>query len=136
MAGDGPQRPHRDSAMSNKVSCVVVALVGSLVLALPAVASDSGEACSVEGTTARWAMAYCMTRHETDDDAHPGVSDCYRKELQQKLVDVAEEDCPTNLAYKSAICAILIEWKLYEDTLASCIESEQMVPSVVKNGIG
>ena len=122
--------------MRNQISCVSVALIGSLVLALPTVASGSGEACPVEGITARWAIAYCMTRYETDDDAHPGVSECYRKELQQKLVNVPEEDCPTNLSYKSAICAILIEWKLYDDSLANCIESEQMVPSVVKNGIG
>lgn len=122
--------------MKKQIFRASVALVGSLLLALPTVASGSGEACPVEGMTARWAMAYCMTRFETDDDSHPGVSECYRMELRQKLVNVADEDCPTNLAYKSAICAILIEWKLYEDSLASCVESEQMVPSVVKDGVG
>lgn len=107
-----------------------------VLLALPIVASGSELSCPVEGITARWATAYCMTRFETDDDAHPGVSECYLKELRQKLVNTPDEDCEANQTYKSAICAILIEWDLYEDSLARCVASDEMVPSVVKNGIG
>ena len=115
---------------------VFVTLIGSLLLVLPLVACGSIESCPVEGITGRWAMSYCMTRFETDDDAHPDVSECYRKELRQKIANGPEEDCEANLAYKSAICSILIEWKMYEESLASCVASEEMVPSVVKNGIG
>jgi len=115
---------------------VFVTLIGSLLLALPFDSRGSEQSCPVEGITGRWAMSYCMTRFETDDDANAGVSKCYRKELQQKLANGPEEDCEANLAYKSAICSILIEWKLYEESLASCVASEEMVPSVVKDGIG
>jgi len=118
------------------MSRVFMTLIGSLLLALPFAAHGSEESCPVEGITGRWAMSYCMTRFETDDDAHPGVSECYLKELRQKLADGPEEDCEANLAYKSAVCSILIEWKIYEESLASCVASEEMVPSVVKNGIG
>ena len=114
---------------------VFVTLIGFLLLALPFDSCGSEESCPVEGITGRWAMSYCMTRFETDDDANPGVSECYLKELRQKLVNVPEEDCEANLAYKSAICSILIEWKLYEESLASCVASEEMVPPVVKYGI-
>ena len=115
---------------------VSVTLIGFTLLVLPFVASGSEESCPVEGITARWAVSYCMTRFETDDEAHPGVSECYLKELQQQLADGTEEDCQSNLAYKSAICSILIEWKLYSKSLASCVASAEMVPSVVKHGIG
>ena len=111
-------------------------LVVFLLLAMPLVSSSSEWSCPVEGITGRWAIGYCMTRFETDDEAHPDVSQCFLREMQQKLVNQPEEDCEANLAYKSAICSILIEWKLYEESLASCVASEEMVPSVVRNGIG
>ena len=113
-----------------------VTLIGFLLLALPFDSRGFEESCPVEGITGRWAISYCMTRFETDDEANPGVSECFLKELQQKPVNGPEEDCEANLAYKSAICSILIEWKSYEESLASCVASEDMVPSVVKNGIG
>ncbi len=115
---------------------VLVTLIVSSLLAIPFIASASEESCPVEGITARWAISYCMTRFETDDEAHPGVSECYLQELRQKLADRPEKDCQSNLVYKSAICSILIEWKLFEESMASCVASEEMVPSVVKNGIG
>jgi hypothetical protein len=114
---------------------VFVRLIGFLLLALPFDSRGSEESCPVEGITRLWAMSYCMTRFETDDEAHPGVSECYLKELRQKLANGPEEDCETNLVYKSAICSILIEWKLYGESLASCVASEEMIPSVVKYGI-
>jgi hypothetical protein len=40
------------------------------------------------------------------------------------------------LAYKSAICSILIEFGLYEQSLASCVASDEMIPTVVTDGIG
>lgn len=114
----------------------LASLIGCLSLTTPFVVHGAEESCPVEGITGRWAMSWCMTRFETDDDAHPGVSECYLKELRQKLADEPEENCEANLAYKSAICSLLIEWKIYEESLASCVASEEMVPSVVKNGIG
>ena len=113
---------------------IFVTLIGFLFIALRLVSAGAEELCPVEGITARWVMSYCMTRFETDDDAHPGVSSCYLTELH--LANDPEQDCEANLAYKSAICSLLIEWEIYEDTLASCVASEEVVPSVVKNGIG
>jgi hypothetical protein len=49
---------------------VSVTLIGFTLLVLPFVASGSEESCPVEGITARWAVSYCMTRFETDDEAH------------------------------------------------------------------
>ena len=115
---------------------VFVVLIGCLFIVLPFVAYGSNESRTVEGITGRWAMSYCMTRFETDDEAHPRVSACFRKELEQRQANDIEEDCEANLAYKSAICSILIEWKIYEESLASCVASKEMIPSVVKNGIG
>ena len=115
---------------------VFLTLIGSVLLTLPFDSIGSEESCPVEGITGRWAMSYCMTRFETDDEANPGVSECFLKELQQRIAGGPEEDCEANLAYKSAICSILIEWKTYEDSLASCVASAEMIPSVVKNGIG
>ena len=113
----------------------VVIVACLILLAVPSPAHDSDKACTVEGNTSRWAMSYCMTRFETDDDAHPGVSACYIKELKQKLAHGPEEDCDANLAYKSAICSILIEFRINEQSLAGCIASDEIVPSVVTNGI-
>lgn len=111
-------------------------IVGSFLLALTAMAHETEQTCTVEGITARWAVSYCMTRFETDDDAHPEVSRCYVKELQEKLSGGPEENCDANLTYKSAICSILIEYKLYDESLAGCVEAEETIPSVVTNGIG
>ena len=77
-----------------------------------------------------------MTRFETDDDAHPEVSRCFLKELQHGLSGTTDEDCDANLVYKSAICSILIEYRIYDDSLASCVDSDEMIPSVVTDGIG
>lgn len=115
---------------------VFLTILSSILLVLPAVARGTDESCMVEGITARWAISYCMTRFETDDDAHPDVSKCYLKELQQKLSKGPEEDCDANLAYKSAICSILIEYTVFEESLASCVESDKTIPSIVTNGIG
>jgi hypothetical protein len=76
-----------------------------------------------------------MTRFETDDEAHPDVSTCFLKELQQKLTEGPEEDCAAYIAYKSAICSLLIEWHLYDESLTSCVDSDEMIPPVVTNGI-
>ena len=108
-------------------------LICSLLLALPFVAQGAGESCAVEGITARWAMSYCMTRFETDDEAHPGVSACFIRELKQKSAD---EDCEANIAYKSAICSILIGFGTIEGSLAECVASDAMIPSVVTDGVG
>lgn len=115
---------------------VFVAIIGCLISTLPTIALGSEESCPVEGITGRWAMSYCMTRFETDDEAHPGVSSCFLKELEHTQASGSEEDCEANLAYKSAICSILIEWNIYDGSLASCVVSKDMIPSVVKNGIG
>lgn len=115
---------------------VFVMTIGSILLALPLLALASEESCTVEGNTSRWAMSYCMTRFETDDEAHPGVSECFIMELQQKPADGPDEDCKSNIAYKSAICSILIEFGTYQKSLASCVASDEMVPSVVKYGVG
>ena len=115
---------------------VFVMPIGFLLLALPFGSRGSEESCPVKGITGRWAISYCMTRFETDDEANPGVSECFLRELQQKPANSPEEDCDANLAYKSAICSILIEWKSYEGSLASCVASDDMIPSVVKDGIG
>ena len=113
-----------------------VMFLSSVLLALPLETRGSDESCTVEGYSSRWAMSYCMTRFETDDDAHPGVSACYIKELTQNLSDGPDEDCESNLAYKSAICSILIEFGTYEQSLASCVASDEMIPTVVTDGIG
>jgi hypothetical protein len=131
------QSSHSETlSKGHRMSRFFLTLIGLVLLALPFVALGSEESCPVEGITERWAMSYCMTRFETDDDAHPGVSQCYLKELQQKLAGGTEEDCEANLAYKAAICSILVEWKMYEESLASCVASEEIVPSIVKTGIG
>jgi hypothetical protein len=114
---------------------VLVTILGSMVLGLPGTALGADEACRVEGVTTLWAMSYCMTRYETDDEAHPDVSRCFLKELQQKLSEGPEEDCAANIAYKSAICSLLIEWQLYEESLMICVDSDETIPSVVTNGI-
>jgi hypothetical protein len=116
------------------LACAFVIILGSTALTLPLVAHGSNESCTVEGETARWRMSYCMTRFETDDDAHPGVSACFLNELKQKLADGPDEDCDFNLAYKSAICSILIEYGTYDQSLVSCIASDEMIPSVVTDG--
>ena len=115
---------------------VLLTPIGIVLLTLPIDSVGSEDSCPVEGITGRWAMSYCMTRFETDDEANPGVSECFLKELQERIANGPEEDCDVNLAYKAAICSILIEWKTYEESLASCVSSEEMVPSVVKSGIG
>lgn len=115
---------------------VLQALSCTLLLFLCDLALASDKSCAVGGITGRWAMSYCMNRFETDDDAHPDVHKCYMKELQQKLSKGPDEDCDANLAYKAAICAILVEYKLYEESLASCVDSDGMTPTVVTDGIG
>lgn len=114
---------------------IVVTIAGSLLLAVPLVGSAE-ESCPVEGITVRWVISYCMTRFETDDEAHPGVSDCFHNELQKRPRNAPDEDCEANLAYKSALCSVLIEGNVYDESLASCVASDEMVPAVVKNGIG
>jgi len=136
VAGNDPKRTFRSSVKEHAVSRVSATIIGCISLALPFVAQASDQSCPVEGITGRWAISWCMTRFETDDDAHPGVSECYLKELRQKLADGPDEDCKANLVYKSAICSLLIEWEIYEESLTSCVGSKEMVPSVVKNGIG
>ena len=114
----------------------LLTIVIVMALVVPAVARGTDASCQVEGLTVRWAMSYCMTRFETDDEAHPQVSECFRKELEYKLANGPDEDCDANVAYKSAMCSILIEFGLYEDSLASCVASDEMIPSVVTNGVG
>lgn len=114
---------------------ILVNIIG-LILAMPLVACGSGASCTVEGNTSRWAMSYCMARFETDDEAHPGVSACFNEELAQRVADAPDEDCDANLAYKSAMCSILIEFGTYEQSLTSCIASDEMIPFVVTHGIG
>ncbi len=111
-------------------------LVGSLLLAMPFVAHGTEESCPVGGITARWAISYCMARFETDDEAHPGVSECFVDELEQNSVSGPEEDCESNIAYKSAICSMRIASGTYQGSLAECVASDEMIPSVVTNGIG
>lgn len=115
---------------------VVLPILGSMVLALPLTAFGADESCAVKGVTTRWAISFCMTRFETDDEAHPEVSTCFVKELEQKLSEGPEEDCAENIAYKAAICSLLIEYQLNEDSLASCVDSDETIPSVVTDGIG
>lgn len=115
--------------------CVFVALIGYLFLALPYAAHCTEESCAVQGITARWAMSYCMTRFETDDEAHPDVSACFLKELEQRQADGPGEDCKANFAYKSAICSILIEWKIYDESLASCVASKDMIRREERRGL-
>ena len=100
------------------------------------VACASDESCLVNGITARWAMSYCMTRYETDDEAHPDVSACFLAELKLKRTSSADEDCNSNLVYKSAICSIAIEHRSFEGTLSECVRSDEMTPTVVSEGIG
>ena len=136
MMAPDPLRPCVNSPGEHEMPRVFIALIGCLLSAFPFAAHSSEESCAVDGSTVRWALSYCMTRFETDDEAHPRVSACFRKELEQRQANDIEEDCEANLAYKSAICSILIEWKIYEESLASCVASKDMIPSVVKYGIG
>lgn len=111
-------------------------ILAVMALVIPSLARSTDESCPVAGLTTRWAMSYCMTRFETDDEAHPQVSDCFLKELRYKLANGPDEDCDANVAYKSAMCSILIEFGLYEESLASCVASDEMIPSVVTDGVG
>lgn len=113
-----------------------ITILGSMVLGLAGTAFGADEVCRVEGVTTLWAMSYCMTRFETDDEAHPDVSRCFLKELQEKPAAGPEEDCAANIAYKSAICSLLIEWQLYEGRLTGCVDSDETIPPVATEGIG
>lgn len=117
------------------MSDVAVTIAVFVFLVIPGVVSGAESSCPVAGNTARWTIAYCMARFETDDGAHPDVTDCFLAEWSNESAETPEENCDANVAYKSAICAIMIEWDLYGGTLASCIASEETVPSVVKNGV-
>ncbi len=110
-------------------------LFGGVLLALSGTLLAQDQSCAVPGLTTRWALSFCMTRSETDDEAHPEVSECFVKELQQRTSDSADEDCAANLVYKAAICSLAIEYERYEDSLASCVDSDDMIPSVVTHGI-
>ena len=77
-----------------------------------------------------------MNRYQTDDEAHPEVSACLAAELRLKWTNRKEKDCDTNLAYKSAICSIAIEDQRFDGTLAECVHSAEMIPSVVSEGAG
>ncbi len=99
-------------------------------LSCTAVAADEG--CTVKGLTARWALSYCMARSETDDEAHPDVSTCFSAELASRP---SERDCDANLKYKSAICSLALERRGLEGSLAQCMDSDETIPSVVRDGV-
>lgn len=110
--------------------------LGSIMFVVPLLAAASDNSCAVNGITARWAISYCMTRFETDDELHSDVSACFAAELEQLSTNESEANCAANLAYKSAICSILIERRTFRQSLSSCVESDETIPSVVKHGVG
>lgn len=105
------------------------------MLAVAPASKSADQECPVEGYTTRWAMSYCMVRYETDDEANPGVSACFLKELESIAARGEEEDCDTNRAYKAAICAMRIEFGGFDGGLTECILSEKETPRVVLEGV-
>ncbi len=110
-------------------------LAASFLISAISPAFADEQSCPAPGLTSRWVMAFCFARHETDDPAHHGVSDCFADERapQDKAVD---EDCETNLKYKSAICSLWIEYGTYEESLWQCVQSPETTPRVVTYGVG
>jgi len=94
--------------------------------------SHSSE-CLVSGSTVLWTMSYCMSAHETDDEAHPDVSTCFITERSKQDKDM-EVSCSNNILYKSAICSLSKERGLVKLSAHECVTSESMIPSIVKNG--
>ena len=112
----------------------ITTLTAAILLSFAAVPSISDESCPVPGLSSRWAMSYCMATHETDDLEHPAVSECFQAEWSS--VDIAfDEDCETNISYKSAICSLSIAGGRYDGTLAACVSSPDMTPRLITHGL-
>ena len=98
----------------------ITSLTAAILLSITAVPTVSDDSCPVPGLSSRWAMSLCMLRNETDDLAHPDVSECFQNEWSS--LDISfDEDCETNILYKSAMCSIRIENDRYAGTLAMCV---------------
>ena len=110
----------------------VLAACGMPAWTGPTTAGES--ACQVAGYTPLWAMSFCMSLHETDDELHPEVSACFLAEQATIRLSSTENDCAMNLAYKSAICSLAVQHKSLDGSLLECISSEDMIPSIVTNG--
>ena len=113
----------------------ITVIASGLFLTLPFCTVADESSCDVPGITARWVIAYCMARYETDDEAHAGVSDCFARELAELQQDHPDEDCAVNQVYKSAICALMIERRTYAGSLSACSAADETTPSVVEHGI-
>ena len=112
----------------------IMTLAAAILLPFAALPSVSDESCPVPGLSSRWAMSFCMARHETDDLEHPGVSECFQSEWSS--LDISfDEDCETNIQYKSAICSLSIEHERYDGTLAECVQSPDMTPRLITHGL-
>ncbi len=92
------------------------------------------QSCPAPGATSRWVMAFCFARFETDDSAHPGVSECFLRERATHDKAISE-DCETNLIYKAAICSLRLERGLYDMPVSECVLSPEVLPRVVSHGI-
>lgn len=110
----------------------VFTLLALLAAIAPASADESS--CPAPGITSRWVMALCFARFETDDPAHPGVSECFMN-VRVPHDNAVAEDCETNLIYKTAICTLAVERGRFE-TVSACVQSRDATPRVVTDGIG
>ena len=112
----------------------IMTLIAAILLSVSALPTVSNESCPVPGLSSRWVMSFCMARSETDDLAHPDVSECFQSEWSS--LDISyDEDCETNILYKSAMCSLRIEYDLYDGTLADCVTSSETTPRLITHGL-
>ncbi len=112
----------------------ITSLAAAILLSFAAVPTVSDESCPVPGLSSRWAMSFCMARLETDDLAHPDVSECFQSEWSSLDID-HDEDCETNILYKSAICSLSIDHGNFEGTLVNCVNAPEMTPRLITHGL-
>jgi len=103
-----------------------------VVIAIAAATAVRASACEIPGYAERWALASCFYQHETDDELHPGVLECFDAWRSSR----SNDDCVEKHVLKTRLCENRLRWSDDHDSVAECVADDTFVPDVVKHGVG
>jgi hypothetical protein len=89
--------------------------------------------CQVRGNAANWQAAYCLWFNHTNDFEKDEVQDCYATLTERE--GIPRTICDRNLYFKREICKTLALDKYFGGSVENCIQSDDSVPVVVREGL-
>ena len=89
--------------------------------------------CQVRGNTANWQASYCMYINHTKEFDDDLVQQCYK--LATDREGIPRGFCERNLYFKREICRGLVLDHYFGASLDECMQSDESVPLVVREGL-